>query len=78
MYFSEHGHHHSKLYVLESKEVVRLSDRGDVGELVCEFLEVCIHQLLCIRELYPAAYVQRFLRDGGTSTFLYSVLGTLI
>lgn len=28
MYFSEHGHHHSKLYVLESKEVVRLSDRG--------------------------------------------------
>ena len=26
---------------------------GDVVELVGEFLEVCIHQLLCIRELYP-------------------------
>lgn len=26
---------------------------GDLGELVREFLEVCIHQLLCIRELYP-------------------------
>ncbi|KAG0595456.1 hypothetical protein M758_UG167900 [Ceratodon purpureus] len=40
-------------------EVVRLSDRGDVGELICEFLEVCIHQLLHIRELYPAEIFER-------------------
>ncbi|XP_024372420.1 DNA polymerase zeta processivity subunit-like isoform X2 [Physcomitrium patens] len=39
--------------------VVRLCDRGDVGELVCEFLEVCIHQLLCVRELYPQEIFER-------------------
>lgn len=26
---------------------------GDVAALFCEFLEVCIHQLLSVREVYP-------------------------
>ncbi|KAG0581637.1 hypothetical protein KC19_4G267700, partial [Ceratodon purpureus] len=40
-------------------DVVCVSVAGDVAELVCEFLEVCIHQLLCIRELYPPAIFER-------------------
>jgi len=40
-------------------EVVRLSEPGEVAGLVCEFLEVVIHQLLCIRELYPPETFER-------------------
>lgn len=40
-------------------EVVRLADQGDVAALFCEFLEVCIHQLLSVREVYPPAIFER-------------------
>ncbi len=30
---------------------------GHVADLVCEFLEVAVHLLLCVREIYPPGIV---------------------
>jgi hypothetical protein len=30
---------------------------GHVADLVCEFLEVAVHLLLCVREIYPPGTV---------------------